>query len=192
MYRINLLPVEYRNYQLAIKRSNRILFVLLIVVSALAVVLATSIAISSIYARQLDTIKESNESIKKQINELNTIKELQSQVTRMVADINQAAGLSPDWGNLIADICNAIPPTVELESIAAGYTGEKDSVTIKGNADVLKDFTAMLEYISKIDGLGEVHFKYSGDQAKPGSLSFQVDIQKLPAEPYGLNLGGAK
>lgn len=192
MYTVNLLPIEYRNYQLVMKRNNRIFLVMLIAVVALAVVLVTSIAISAIYAEQLDTIMENNAELAEQIDALTVIEELQSEADRMAASISQTAGLSPDWEKLLAEIGNAVPPTIVLDSISAGYTAEKNSITIKGKTDVLEDFTAMLDYFSRIEGIGEIHFKYSGDQAKPGSVSFQVDIQSLPAEPYALNLGGAE
>jgi Tfp pilus assembly protein PilN len=194
MYAVRLLPIEYRDYQRAMRRSDKLVFVGIIAVLALLVVLVTSMAISSILAKELDGLRAENIAVNKQIDELKSIEELQLQVAGRLEQIEQTAGLSPNWDQLIAAVGNSSLPGITFDSVDLEYGDQSGTMVIQGSASGHDDVSALLRNLSKVDGLGDIQCRLSSatDSELVEDVRFEIRAEILVGAPYQIPTGGAE
>jgi len=189
MYKISLLPEEYKQYRVISRRSRRLLLVLFTTALSLAVVLITSVAILLVYRNQLSDIEDWNAELEKQIEALKPVEILQQQLLNMHETINQAAGLSPAWDEFVTHIGNNVPPGVAISDITAEY-GENSRITILGSASSYDYIADYADYLKKVEGLDNIQVEYLEEDNSAELVFYRIDIQSVPAESYQLNLGG--
>lgn len=177
MYRVSLLPSEYKNHQVSSRKKDLLVLITGATAMAMMIVFVALSMIASMYDKNLISIEKENKRIEKSINEYKYIDILQSEVQAMQLQILQIAGSSLDWSKVVSEIGNSVPPKIGLSSIAVTYQGENGILAINGHASSHKEVADWMKEIDRIEGLSDVKcVKSVMSPEKDNEVDFELNI----------------
>lgn len=178
MYKISLLPDEYRlSYTNARKKSVSIIVSFTIIGVLFAAYLIISVVLTG-KNTELRIMKERNASLNMQIARLGDIKTLSDEVGVLQRTYKNVVGSPINWEQVIIRIGNRTPPTISLDQMSMKYTDKKGVCIIQGTALNNKTLTEWIEVLNEVPEINEVIINYSillNDNIN-GLVEFEVNI----------------
>jgi hypothetical protein len=186
MYRINLLPEQYKRYLKSQVIKNRIIVIEGILLVALLFIYWILNMIGATRTLEYASVAEENKSLQVQADSLK-----QYDVNNGSYDsekfIDEVIGRSPDLEQYLVLIANSAPSNIDISGLSIGENEDGESGTISGTAAKHAEVSDWINDISGINGLINVKITYlakdmnntdgSQDTNKDKKVLFEISLQ---------------
>lgn len=188
MYKISLLPSEYRQFQKSIqKRSNLVLVGGIIIVLLFAVYSLISLA-SLVPQQQLKAIQQDNAKLEQQIAAMNQYEQMLNKTNALEDLAKQAMGTAPEWRSVVLGIAGATPEGMWLSNISAKYEQSSGIGLIKGWALSHKDVSDWMAIMETVPGISNIKCSVSEETLVEGMPAVQFEAKMTILPGAGLDL----
>lgn len=188
MYKISLLPSEYRQFQKSVqKRSNLVLVGGIIIVLLFAVYSLISLA-SLVPQQQLKAVRQENAKLEQQITAMNQYEQMLNKTNALEALAKQAMGTAPEWRSVVLGIAEATPEGMWLSNISGRYEQSSGIGLIKGWALSHKDVSDWMAIMETVPGISNVKCSVSEEILVEGTPAVQFEAKMAILPGTGLDL----
>lgn len=182
MIRVSLLPPEIKKARQDQEKGRKLQLVILVILVTIAALNAFFLINNLLLKSNLNSLRQDRDFVERQAADLAEFDDLHTKITASEQLLNAAMGRTPLWSAFFRNISQSIPVTAWFSDLAANYSDQEGTLTIRGWSHDHSSLADLLERLEQIEQLDQVQCRvstgilYRGNEA----IQFQVDATLLP------------
>lgn len=190
MYKVSLLPSEYRLYTRTAQRKDWTLLIASVAMIVLFMVYFVLSANTLKKDNELNNIKLQSEALDQAINHYLQVEKLNDDVNTLLEKALAAYGTNPAWHEIISYIGNSVPNSIGLTSLNMIVRQGAGECTVQGATPDIESLTSWIERLGSIPGVGEVSYNFSSkiEENNPGDVQFDLSMTLLQGSGYQIRM----
>lgn len=182
MYKISLLPDEYRMLHQASRKKDKGLMIFIVIMLALFMTYLCITILTSAKGRELEKITGKNQAIANRITGINELVALRNEAQSLSDMASSAYGTSPEWDVLLTEIGNTVPDGIGLTNMILSYSDDNGNCVVQGVASSHQSLTDWIRSLEETNKTGEI--KCSFAQENQEFVEFEISFTLLPGKGY--------
>lgn len=163
MYKISLLPVQYKLAIIRERKNNDIIISFVFTIIILSILSILAFVVNAAIKNEYAIIKAENSALLSENNDLSNYNEMQLKLLDDTGKIQVLAGEAPSFPRTLSAITQTVPDSLQILKIKYTYSQEtkKSLFEVGGNAAYYDDVALWIDRLNKVESIGEVMCSYT-------------------------------
>lgn len=179
MYKISLLPVEYKQAITQDRKKNDVLISFIFTITILSMLSLLAVVVNTSVKNDLAAVQSENNALISEIGALSIYRDMQTEVSTVAGNIQLLTGEAPSFPKILSEMAVSVPDSIQIMKIIFKYNPQtKTSLfEVGGNAAYYDDVSAWINKLNNTENIGEVLCSYTTDNTVNSTSRVQFELK---------------